>query len=479
MNRRIVSETVYYGIGKYSSTGITLLTTAVLARLISPEEHGVVAVVTVFTSFFAVLADMGLGTGVIQNKKLTQSETNDIFSFSVYIAIALGALFALMGIPIALFYRNDEYRIICVLLSVSVFFQAINIIPNAILMKNKKFKIVGFRMIFVSIVVGSITVIMAYRGLKYYALVFQSILQSFLVMLLNMKNVNLRFHFFFQTSSIAKIRSYSMYQFCYSLINYFARNLDNLLIGKHMGNEFLGYYDKGYKLMMYPVQNLTYVIDPVLHPILSEYQDEKRRIYDSYIQLARILSVIGSYVTVVCFVNSREIILLFFGFLWLHSVPVFRLLSVSVWPQMIVTSAGAVYQSTGNTRLMFKSGIIHFSVTIVMIVTGLLLGSLETVAVLVSVSLYLRFFIDYFFLIRLNFGYSYTAFLSHFFVDGILVTLAVCLACLLPKQLQDNSNAMFFLIKLTVITLVFLIVFFKRGQHLMVMHLLNGRKKGE
>lgn len=477
MNRRVLSETIWYGAGKYGMVIVNLLISAVLARLLSPAEFGVVTIVTVFTAFFAVLADLGLGAAVIQHKQLSEEEISDIFSISVFFSVILAVFFALFGFPIAAFYGNQEYRKICLILSLSVLFNAMNIIPNAMLMKNKRFKLVGMRMICVTVIVGALTVAMAYFGMSYYAIVMQSVLQSCLILLWNIWSTKPRFHLRIHLDSIRTIRNYSVFQFLYSLVNYCARNLDNLLIGKLMGNESLAYYDKGYRLMMYPMQNLTYVLNPLLHPILSDYQDDRRKIYDSYMRVAQVLSVIGVYVSLVCFWNSRELILLIFGGQWERSVPLFRLLSLSVWPQMIVTSAGSVYQSTGNTRLMFISGMVHFSITIICIIVGILIGKLETVAALVALSLYLRFLIDYFCLIRLNFGYSWLAFLSAFAKDGLVMAAGVLLSRFIPEQFAGFGLVANLCFKAGVISAAFLGLLLVSGQGRMLLGLLKRAKR--
>lgn len=106
-------------------------------------------------------------------------------------------------------------------------------------------------------------------------MVFDSILKSLFIFILCFRICKLKINKGYSYSSIKKIQNYSSFQFLFNFINYFTRNLDNILIGKFLGASTLGYYDKSYKLMLYPVQNLTNVITPVLHPVLSEYQNQK------------------------------------------------------------------------------------------------------------------------------------------------------------------------------------------------------------
>ena len=97
----------------------------------------------------------------------------------------------------------------------------------------------------------------------------------------------------FGSKSIHEIFSYSAYQFMFNVINYFSRNLDKLLIGKYMSMNSLGYYEKSYRLMMLPLQNITHVISPVMHPVFSNFQDDPLKLALSYEKVIRILAFIG------------------------------------------------------------------------------------------------------------------------------------------------------------------------------------------
>lgn len=89
-----------------------------------------------------------------------------------------------------------------------------------------------------------------------------------------------------------KIARYSGFQFAFNIINYFSRNLDNILIGKFMGNQNLGIYSQSYQLMMYPVANLTHVITPVLHPVLARFVDQPKIIFEEYLKVVNILAML-------------------------------------------------------------------------------------------------------------------------------------------------------------------------------------------
>lgn len=274
-NISIKKAALLNAISKYSNVLFMLVANAVLARLLTAEEYGVLAIITVFVSFFHLFSDMGFGAGVIQNKELDQEDISNIFSFTVYLGLGLSVLFVALSFGVAKIYGDDVFIPVGTWLSLSVFFNTINMIPNAQLMREKRFVLVAIRNIVVYIGSYVVAIIMAFRGFSYYSLVGQSIIAACISFLWSYFTVRIRFKVIFDISSIKKIYAYSSNIFLYNLVNYFGRNMDNLLTGKFMGSQVLGYYNKAYQLMLYPVNYLTNVITPVLHPILSDYQKDE------------------------------------------------------------------------------------------------------------------------------------------------------------------------------------------------------------
>lgn len=410
-------------ISKYSTIFIQIILNSILARLLTPDDYGIVAVVTVFTGFFTLIADMGIGPAIIQDKSLNDEDVTSIFNFTVLSGIGVTILFAVFSYPLSLFYNDSVYIPLGIMMSFSILFSVLNIVPNALLLKEKKFKLVGIRTIVITLISGIITIILAYLKFKYFAIVINSILIAFLTFIFNFWSSNIKFKLFLNKGSLIKIRGYSTYQFAFSFINYFSRNLDNLLIGKVLGQAALGFYDKAYKLMLYPVGNLTHVITPVLHPILSDYQNDKKYIYSQYKRIVKILSLLGVFITVYCFFAAEEAILIMFGEQWVNSIPTFKILSLTIWTQMIMSSSGTIFQSLGETKALFKAGIITTSINVTGIIIGLLLGSIESVAFMILVTFSINFIITFMILIQHVIKYKLIDFLSMFIPELIVAFL--------------------------------------------------------
>lgn len=384
------SGLVYTAMAKYSGIVVSLLISSVLARLLPPAAFGVIAIATVFIVFFSIFSDMGLSSAIIQKRDLTKEDYTNLFSLTVYSGLILGGLFFLCSWLISRFYKDPQLIGICQMLSLNIVFATWNIVPNGLLLRDKEFKFIGIRTISIQIVLGIISIIAAYCGAGVYALLINPILGSFLIFLLNYYKQPVSFSLSPQFSSLKKVASYSVYTFGFSLINYFTRNLDKLLVGRVFGLAPLGYYEKSYRLMMLPVQNLASVITPVLHPVLADYQNDLKSQIDKYLKLMKMLALIGMPVSAFLYFSADQLVLIIFGNQWLPSVPVFKILSLSVGLQIVGSTAGALYQAINRTKAMFILGVSNTIINVAGLLIGVyVLKSIEGVAWMWVATLYI------------------------------------------------------------------------------------------
>lgn len=407
----------YTASAKYLNVIINIIIGAILARLLTPEEFGIVALVTVFVTFFNLMSDFGIGPAVIQNQIIDENDTSSIFSFSILVGIVFAALFYFAAPLIVKFYDEEALYSVTRLLSLAVLFYSFQIVPAAVLKKKLRFKIIGIITVLVQIVSGAIAIYMAYAGYSYYSLVVKSVLDSLLTLIIFYYISPIKISIKIEKKSISKIINFSSYQFLFNFINYFSRNMDNLLIGKYFGTASLGYYDKSYRLMMLPVSNLTHVITPVLMPILSKIQDDKSRVYHSYLKVVRLLSSIGFPLSIFLFFSSEEIVNIVYGSQWEKSIPVFKLLAMSVGIQMVLSSSGSIFQAIDRTKLMFVSGLLSSITMIAGILVGIFIGdTLESVAYGLIIAFIINFIQSFYLLIKVSLNKSMMPFLKTFFL---------------------------------------------------------------
>lgn len=401
VKKDLLSGTFYIAVAKYSGLIISLIVTAVLSRILTPEDYGLVAIATVFIIFFNILSDIGIGPAIIQNKDLTDEDYINIFSYTVYLGIGLASIFFLISPLISDIYQNPELLKICKPISLVILFSCINILPTNILYKNKRFALVSFTNLIVQLILGVISILVAYRGAGVYSLLISPIFSP--LALFVVYNYFTKIHFVFnpKLGSLKKIFAFSIYQFFFNIVNYFSRNSDKLLVGKVIGLNSLGYYEKSYRLMMLPLQNIAYIISPVLHPIFSDFQNDYKLLAEKYCKVINILAYVGFTLTSFLFFSATQLIVLIFGNQWLPSVMPFKILALSVGIQIITSSTGPIFQAANATKRLFYTGLVVSSIMVLgFIVAALYYKSLIAFSYAFLLTKTLDFFISYYSLFK-------------------------------------------------------------------------------
>lgn len=405
LRQQMISGVMYTAVAKYSGIVISLVVMAVLARLLTPDDFGVVAIASVFIAFFELFTNIGFSSAIIQHKELTDKDLSNIYSFTLWMGLTLSLLFFASSWGIASYYDNPALRSICQILSVNLFLSSASMVPNTLFYREKQFKLLAIRTLCIQIATGATAILAACQGAGLYTLTIQPLLSGLLLYLISIRYHPVRPSLTLGLESIRKIWGYSLYQFLFNIINYFTRNLDKLLIGKFLGMDLLGYYEKSYRTMMLPVQNITYVVTPVLHPILSDYQKDLGQLRASHEKIVRLLALIGFPISVLSCFCANEAILILFGDQWQASVPAFQILSFTIGIQLVLSSSGSFYQSGGDTRSMFHCALFAATTSALgLLVSLLFFKTLEAVAWSILITFLLSFVQCYGLLYRKVFG---------------------------------------------------------------------------
>ncbi|MCJ2003401.1 lipopolysaccharide biosynthesis protein [Lactococcus carnosus] len=420
MNTNLKKGFLFSAIGTYSNFALQLIIQMVLSRLLTPKEYGIVAIIQVFIVFFQMMVEAGLGPAIIQNKKLTQKDNQNIYCISAIFSVMLSIFFGFFGFVLSLMYNNNVYITLTWVQSISVFFNGMNIVPTALLNKEKRFKAVNFSSVLGNLVAAIVGLSIAFSGGGVYSLIFSAITVSFISFLSNRFLSGISFIFPFDIKSIKKVWTVSKNQFGFNFINYFSRNVDNILVGKFMGASALANYNKAYQLLMLPNTLFISIVNPVLQPVLSEYQDDHQYIRKVYYEIVHILVLIGIPLSIFLSSTSKQIILIMFGSQWTEAIFPFSILSLTVWSQLIVAPVGSIFQSRNHSKELLVTGLFTASGLVSAIVIGILLGSINYVAICLTIGFIYSFIINYYRLIKYSLGGKFSIFIREFYSPVIL-----------------------------------------------------------
>lgn len=445
-------------ITKYSSIFFQIIIGMILARLLVPEEYGIVAIVFILITFFSILGQIGMGPAVIQND-LNLNEVFTVFLFSMFIGLVFSIVFFFSGDLIAKIYDNNAYVKISKLLSITIFFNISVMVPGALLRKRKEFIKIGVIEFLINITGGLFSIFFAYNGFSYYSLIYSSIISSILMLILKLIFSNIKFTRRIEYSGIKRISSYSFFQFLSNTLNYFSVNFDNLLIGRFLGDANLGIYDKAYKLMRYPVTSLVYVITPVLHPVLAKYQDNTDFIYDITKTLSSKIAFLSIPLSFFFFFSSNEIISIMYGDNWIAAAGVLKALSASLWINVSITLYVPIFQSLNKTNLLFFCNLISSFFIVVSVVIGILIfNDLIKISWIITFSFYIIFYINYYILIVHIFNKKIFNYLK-IFIKPLIIGFVIGLFLFLTDNIDINNVFLSLFAKILISCIVYFLYF--------------------
>lgn len=459
--KELLNGVLWTALSRYSGFFIQIVITAVLARLLTPEDFGVIAIALVFITFFNLLSDFGIGPAIIQVKDLDNNEINSIFSITIWGGVFLAIFFFYLSFPISSVYNSDDLKVVLQILTINIAFVTWNIVPNAIILKEKKFKLVSIRTMFLQIVSGILSIAAAYHGFGIYALVLSPIITAIGIFIINYYHTDLKFIISFNKTSIRKIYKFSIYQLLFNLSNYFFRNLDKILIGKYLSMKDLGYYDKSYHLMLMPMNYTSSVFNQVLHPILSDLQKDYHEMASKYNKIVQILAFISFPIGTFLFFASEDVIMVLYGSQWRPAISVFHILSLSIPLQLILTTIGSIYQAAGDTKRLFYTGLASSVITILGFLVALIVyESIDAVAWSWNITLLFSFVINYYTLYRKTLHENLWPFIESFKIPLLLSFFCSMILFSYPLLIPSNLYLFNLLLKAIIVLVVTIIVLY-------------------
>ena len=344
---------------------------AVLARLLTPNDFGLLAMVAVFANFVLIFRDFGLTAALIQRKELVEGHLSSSFWINVVTGFVLTLSLVLLSSAIASFYNESRLIPIVVVLASTFSISSFGIVQAALLAKELNFKPLAIIEILAVIISGIIAVILAFCGFGVWSLVWQSVISSFVIVVMLWCFSVWKPKFLFKWSRVKELLDFGLNLTGFNFVNYFNRNFDNLLIGKFLGSAPLGFYNLAYQLLLFPLSNISQVIGRVMFPSFSIIKDDKKRICDIYIKAASYIAAVTFPLMIGLLVTAPQFIRVIFGPQWDRSIFLVQIFALVGLIQSIGSTVGWIYQSQGRTDIMFRWVVFTVIINVVAFVLGL------------------------------------------------------------------------------------------------------------
>jgi O-antigen/teichoic acid export membrane protein len=347
----------------------------VLARLLDPQDFGVVGMVTVVTGVFGLFKDAGLGMVTVQRPTITEEQLSTLFWVNLAVGVLLGLMTAAIAPLLVAFYGEPRLLAVTMVLAAGFVFNAAGVQHSALLQRQMRFTVLSAIEVGALVVSVTVAISLAIAGYQYWALVGMAIMlpaASTVSFWVSSRWIPSR------PGKSAGIRS--MMQFggavtLNSLIVYVAYNVDKVLLGRLLGAEALGIYGRAYQLINIPTENLNSAVGGVAVSALSRLQDDPRRFRGYFLKGYSLVLALTIPVTVACALFARDIIFVLLGQKWWASVEIFRLLAPTILAFALINPLAWLLFSSGRVGRSMKMALVIAPVVILGYVAGLPYGS--------------------------------------------------------------------------------------------------------
>lgn len=374
---------------RLASVLFTLASTAVLARLLGPEDFGVLAMLLSVTAFVGVFKDFGLSSAAIQKgDSLTAPQASALFWLNVALGLALTLLVVALA-PLTAWVFDDPALVPATrAIALSFLLTALGQQHGAALQSRMLFQRKAAADIGGAFASFATVLVLALQGWAYWSLVWGTVAGTAVTAVLLVVLSPLRLVRPARGHSLRQMLHFGGHVTAFEFVNYFHRNLDNVLIGRVWGADALGLYSRAYQLLMFPITNLRTPINTVAFAAMSRLRDQPEAFRAYYRKVTFLLALTSMPLVAFLAVAADEVVHVLLGARWQGAVPLFQALALVAFIQPVASLRGLVALSSGRSRDYLLLGIINAVVVCAAFAAGLPWGPMG-VAVGYSMAIYL------------------------------------------------------------------------------------------
>ena len=359
---------------RLSYQGITFIIQLILARLLTPDDYGVIAMLAIFLQIAQVFIDSGFANALIKKQDCTEADYSTVFFYNLGVSVLLYGLLFFSASAIARFYDNQLLIPVVRVLSLTLIFNALSIVQQTQLVKKVDFKSQSIVTFTSAVISGGVGIYFAFKGYGPWALVIQQLLNSILKLLLYVAVVRWLPSLVFSGSSFKYVFNFGSKLVASSLIDVIYKNLYKLVIGKKFTERELGYYSKAEEFALFPSSNVGNIISRVCYPILSRIQNDNERLAVVYRQLIRYSSWLIFPMMIGLLAVSEPFIISFLKEQWAPAVPILRILCLDWMFDIICVLNQNLLFVKGRTDLVLKLQIVKKSIALAILFASVPFG---------------------------------------------------------------------------------------------------------
>lgn len=365
---RFRTALIWNGISQFGQSGINLLSTIILAHLLTPDDFAIVGIVTIFIVFSQMMVDSEMGGALLRKKYVTAIDYSTLFYYNIAISILLYLILFFVAPLIARFYKMALLTDVIRLISLTIIIHAFRIVQRIMIFRDLKFKVYAIINIVSGLFSLGLAILLAHEGKGYWALVWQQIAMALTnVILLECYN---RFipAFVFSKDSFKYQFSFGISLLGSDTIRTIANNISTNVIAKIASINFTGYYTQVSRLTNFCQSTLGSLMDQSIFPMLAKYKlvSDVKKIY---YRILRFLTLSLIVISGGFYMFAEPMIRFVLGPQWIGGTMIFKILSLAILPASIQVLCRNILKTLGETKPIFYTEIIK-SVLVLLLLIG-------------------------------------------------------------------------------------------------------------
>lgn len=372
--KKVISSLIWKFLERGGVQGVQFVLSIVLARLVSPSDYGMVAILLVFIQIANVFIQSGFNTALIQKKDADELDFSSVFYLSLVVAFLLYFLLFFVSPFIAEYYSQPSLTPLLRVISISLFFGAINSVQSAYVSKTMQFKRFFFSSMGAVLGSGILGILLAFNGYGVWALVFQQLSNIIITCFILWFTVKWRPSLMFSIKRVKSLFSFGWKLLCSALLDTVFRNIYNLIIGRVYSSEQLGVFNRGQQFPQVIATNLDGAIQSVMLPTLSANNDK----VDEVKKITRRSISMSAYILMPCMFGlaaiAKPLVEMLLTEKWLPCVPFLQLACISYALYPIHTANLTGINALGRSDVFLKLEILKKILTVINLVITIPLG---------------------------------------------------------------------------------------------------------
>lgn len=345
-------------IGHITAKVVNLALGLLIARMLMPDDYGVIGMLTIFMAIAQAFVDSGFGNALIRKSYRTETDCATAFYFNIAIGIVSYGILFLLAPYIANFYRMPILRDVVRLLSLNIVINSMGIVPRALRSIAVDFKSLAYASVSAAMMSGMIGLYMAYCGYGVWALVWQQVMYALMNVVVIWVLARWVPRWVYSWQSFMALFSYGSKLLASRLLHVVYTNASNLVIGKWYTPAELGYYDRGFHIAALPSLKLGDVLYQVTFPILAKQQNDNERLVHVYQQYVAMTSMVIFFIMTLLAGVAKPLILIVLTEKWIGVVPFLQVLCLAFMFDSICRLNNNMLFVKGWSGLFFKLEII-------------------------------------------------------------------------------------------------------------------------